>query len=66
MQFERKLINQTWENGKKPISGPILASLTQFWVPKNGEKPHFGPELRPLGPNSGNQFFFFLFSKNLA
>ena len=44
---------------KNPISDPILASLTQFWVPKNGEKPHFGPELRPLGPNSGYQFFFF-------
>ena len=49
-----------------PISGPILASLTQFWVPKNGEKLHFGPELRPLGPNSGHQFFFFSFLKNLA
>ena len=45
-----------------PISGPILASLTQFWVLKNDEKPHFGPELRPLGPNSGHQFFF-LFRK---
>ena len=23
----------------------------------NGEKPHFGPDLGPLGPNSGRQFF---------
>ena len=29
----------------------------------NGKKPHFGPELGPLNPNSGRQFFFF---KNLA
>ena len=28
---------------------------------ENGEKPHFGPDLRPLGPNSGHQFFFFFF-----
>ena len=25
---------------------------------ENDEKPHFGPELGPLGPNSGRQFFF--------
>ena len=24
----------------------------------NGKKPHFGPELGPLNPNSGRQFFF--------
>ena len=24
----------------------------------NGEKPHFGPNLGPLRPNSGSQFFF--------
>ena len=30
MQFERKLMNQTWENGKKNlVSGPIL---TQIWA----------------------------------
>ena len=23
-----------------------------------GKKPHFGPDLGPLGPNSGRQFFF--------
>ena len=28
----------------------------------NGEKHHFGPNLHPLGPNSGPHFFFF-FSK---
>ena len=34
--------------------GPIFG-------PKSGEKPHFGPELRPLGPNPGHNFFFFFF-----
>ena len=24
---------------------------------KNGKKPHFGPNLGPLGPNFGHQFF---------
>ena len=37
MQFQRKLIIQTQENG---------------------EKPHFGPDLGPLEPNSGCKFFF--------
>ena len=32
MQFQGKLINQTWENGKKNlVSGPMLAHI---WVPK--------------------------------
>ena len=31
----------------------------------NGEKPHFGPNLHPLGPNSGPHFFLFFF-KNVA
>ena len=26
---------------------------------ENGKKPHFGPDLGPLGPNSGRQFFSF-------
>ena len=30
---------------------------------KNGEKLHFGPDLDPLGPNSGLRFSFF---KNVA
>ena len=30
---------------------------------ENGQKPHFGPDLGPLGPNSGRQISFF---KNLA
>ena len=30
---------------------------------ENGEKPHFGPDLGHLDPNSGCQIFFF---KNLA
>ena len=25
---------------------------------ENGEKPHFGPDLGSLGPNSGHQIFF--------
>ena len=25
---------------------------------ENGKKPHFGPDLGLLGPNSGRQFFF--------
>ena len=25
---------------------------------ENGEKPHFGPDLVPLSPNSGHHFFF--------
>ena len=29
--------------------------LTQ--TPENGEKTHFRPDLSPLGPNSGHQFF---------
>ena len=27
-------------------------------IQANGEKPHFGPELGPLNPNSGRQIFF--------
>ena len=30
---------------------------------ENGEKPYFGPNLKPLDPNLGRQNFFF---KNLA
>ena len=52
-----------WEKTNEP--NLILTSLTQFWVTKNGEKPHFGPDLRPLGPNSGHQFFFFFFFRKI-
>ena len=31
---------------------------------ENGEKPHFGPDLVPLSPNSGHHFFFFPPPKN--
>ena len=34
MQFKGKLINQTCENGEKPILGPILACLAQMWTQK--------------------------------
>ena len=27
-------------------------------IQENGEKPHFGHDLSPLGPNSGSQIFF--------
>ena len=33
MQFQGKLMNQTWKNGKKKlVLGPILAHLAQIWV----------------------------------
>ena len=36
MQFQGKLMNQTWENGEKElVSGLILAPLVQIWAPKN-------------------------------
>ena len=33
VQFQGKLMNQTWNNGKKPVSGPILAPLAQICPP---------------------------------
>ena len=33
---------------------------------ENSEKPHFGPDLGLLGPNSVHIFFFFFFPKNLV
>ena len=32
MQFQGKLMNQTWENGKKPSFRPNLVHLTQIWA----------------------------------
>ena len=32
MQFQEKLMNQTWKNGKKTFLGPILAHLAQIWA----------------------------------
>ena len=32
MWFKGKLINQTWENGKKPYFVPDLACLAQIWA----------------------------------
>ena len=33
MQFQGKLMNQTWENGEKsPVSGLILAHFAQIWA----------------------------------
>ena len=35
MQFQGKLMNQTWEQGKKNlVSGPILDPLAQIWALK--------------------------------
>ena len=33
MNFQEKLMNQTWENGKKPSFGQIWALLAQIWAP---------------------------------
>ena len=32
---------------------------------ENDQTPHFGPDLCPLGPNSGPQFFFFFLNQGL-
>ena len=32
VQYQRKLMMQTWENGENIISGPILAHLAQIWT----------------------------------
>ena len=35
MKFQGKVMNQTWENGRKNlILGLILAHLAQIWAPK--------------------------------
>ena len=34
MQSERKLMNQTWENGQNLILGLILTRLAQIWAHK--------------------------------
>ena len=34
MQFQGKLKNQTWENGKKPSFGIDFGPLAQIWSPK--------------------------------
>ena len=34
MQFKRKLVNQSWENSKKPNFGPTVTRLIQIWTPK--------------------------------
>ena len=36
MQFQGKLINQTENNGKRIVLGPILALLVHIWAQKNG------------------------------
>ena len=33
---------------------------------EDGEKPHFGSNLGPSGPNSGHILFFFFFFQNLV
>ena len=34
MQFQGKLMNQTWKIAKNLVLGPILACLTQIWATK--------------------------------
>ena len=34
MQFKRKLMDQTCENGKNPNFGPDFGLLAQLWAPK--------------------------------
>ena len=33
IQFQEKLMNEIWENDKKPSFVPHLVSLAQIWVP---------------------------------
>ena len=35
MQFKEKLMNQTWENNKKPNFGPDFGLFDPHWSPKN-------------------------------
>ena len=96
MQFKEKLMNQTWQNGKKPNFGPDFGPLDtnqdpQFfsWVlpllgvrhchklslhaipreniwsktQENDKKPHFGPDLIPVGSKFGLPIFL---KKNLT
>ena len=62
-------LSQLW--GSKTFRGlylyqmlDIVASCIQFQeklmiqTQVNGKKPHFGPDLGPLNPNLGCQFFF--------
>ena len=35
MQFQGKVMNQTWKNGKKLVLSTILAPSAQIWAPKN-------------------------------
>ena len=35
MQFQRKLMNQAWENGKKLVFGPYFDPLAQILAPKS-------------------------------
>ena len=34
MQFQGKVMNQTWKNGKKLVLSTILAPSAQIWAPK--------------------------------
>ena len=35
MQFQEKLMNQTWENYKKSNFGPDFGQFVHIWAPKN-------------------------------
>ena len=57
MQFKGKLVNQTWENGKKPNFRP----KNFFWKKKRNKmaKTIFWTWFRPAGPKFEPTYIFF-------
>ena len=60
VQYQQKLMMWNWENGQKKVFVSFSSTTMQFeklnW--ENSEKPNFGPNFGPFGPNLGRQFFF--------
>ena len=75
MKFQRKLMNQTWENRKKPYFNPfgpkifrIHSKLSLYTISRKTNEPTMRNWKKktcfdPFDPNSGQQIFFF---KNMA